>query len=280
MKNKPSSAQIERLKYIDNLLFFQGFFARLDLINRFRISPAAATKDILRYSELAPSNLTYDVRNKHYVEGKDFKKQCYVDRNSFDRCPVYEIPRLYSFDDPEYMKKIRCISKAIQNTQVIEINYSSVSGGRSRRKVIPVALADNFIRWHLRAYDRKREKFADFVIERIFFVKILNNELIEEHERSEKDDAWHSTVILKIAPHPKNLADSQSFETGEIREVHIRSAMAGYFLRLWNVDCSPDSRLTGQEYQYKLSNLDEVSKSTDLSIAPGYTCPATSRLPG
>ena len=52
--------------------------------------------------------------------------------------------------------------------------------------------------------------------------------------------------------------------------VEIRAAMAGYFLRLFNVDCSPDARLRGKEYQYVLANMAEVAEVADLTLAPGY----------
>lgn len=52
--------------------------------------------------------------------------------------------------------------------------------------------------------------------------------------------------------------------------VKIRAAMAGYFLQLWKVDCSPDARLRGKEYQYVLENMAEVAKVADLRLAPGH----------
>ena len=56
----------------------------------------------------------------------------------------------------------------------------------------------------------------------------------------------------------------------DIHRVRIRAAMAGYFLQLWNVDCSPDANLKGKEYQYVLANVAEVAKVADLGLAPGY----------
>ena len=56
----------------------------------------------------------------------------------------------------------------------------------------------------------------------------------------------------------------------DIHSVRIRAAMAGYFLQLWNVDCSLDVSLEGKEYQYVLANVAEVAKVADLGLAPGY----------
>ena len=39
---------------------------------------------------------------------------------------------------------------------------------------MPLALADNGHRWHLRAFDRLRQRFADFVLTRITRVELLD----------------------------------------------------------------------------------------------------------
>ena len=151
------------------------------------------------------------------------------------------------------------------------IAYTSAAGGSNSRQIIPVAFADNLLRWHLRAYDRKRQKFVDFVLARIGRVRLIEHDGIEHHEHPDNDKQWHSFVDLKIKAHPHNLVDADSFDMGKnIRCVRIRAAMAGYFLRLWNVDCSQDTKLRGKEYQYYLENMSEVAELADLELAPGY----------
>ncbi len=123
----------------------------------------------------------------------------------------------------------------------------------------------------MRAYDRKREKYVDFVFARIRKVNLIKHDAIEHHEHPDNDKQWHSFVELKIKAHPHNLVDTQSFDMGnDIHCVRMRAAMAGYFLKLWNVDCSQDASLRGKEYQYMLENMTEVSEVADLELAPGY----------
>jgi hypothetical protein len=55
----------------------------------------------------------------------------------------------------------------------------------------------------------------------------------------------------------------------------VKAALAGYVLRRWNVDCSSDHGLEGQEYHLycknikSLKDLRELDIST-LALAPGF----------
>ena len=49
----------------------------------------------------------------------------------------------------------------------LQVTYLSVNSGPAKRVIVPVALADNGLRWHVRAYDRQRKRFSDFVLTRI-----------------------------------------------------------------------------------------------------------------
>ena len=270
-KNKGLSvAQREKLAFVERLAYFHGIVNREDILNRFGISAASATNILSVYSQMAPQNLSYNIRLKGYEIGKSFKPIFDV-RMLIERIPVYTMPKLHDPDDNKAIERIAALSRAIQRTQSLTITYSSASSGTSTRQIIPVAFADNYLRWHLRAYDRKREKYADFVFRRIHEVSQIERDTIQEHEHPKNDKQWHSFIDLKIKAHPHNLTDAKSFTMNKkFYGVRIRAAMAGYFLQLWNVDCSPETRLRGKEYQYALENLTEVSAVADLGLAPGY----------
>src|SRR5690606_4615487 len=53
--------------------YFLGDIGRSDLVERFGIGEAAATRDITLYRELAPSNLHYDTKLKTYLISDSFK---------------------------------------------------------------------------------------------------------------------------------------------------------------------------------------------------------------
>ena len=260
----------EKLEFVELLAYFNGFVIRDDITNRFGISPASATNILSRYNQMAPGNLSYNVRLKRYEIGTPFRPIFDV-RMMIERIPVYSMPKLHKPTDSDGIERIAVISRAIQRIQSLTITYSSASGGISTRQIIPVAFADNRLRWHLRAYDRRRAEYVDFVFSRIQKVDPIEGDTIQDHEHPTNDKQWHSIVDLEIKAHPHNLVDVLSFAMGtDSHSVKIRAAMAGYFLQLWNVDCSPDARLRGKEYQYILTNMAEVAKVADLELAPGY----------
>jgi len=181
------------------------------------------------------------------------------------------MPNLITLKSDEDIERIALISRAIQNTQPLKITYTSTSSGEGSREIVPVAFADNLLRWHLRAYDRRRRKFTDFVVARIRKVAQIKRGEVGHEEHPGNDTQWHTFVELKIRTHPHNATEASLLDSGsELRKVKLRSAMAGYFLQVWNVDCSQDARLRGKEYQYALDNIAEVAKNADLTIGPGF----------
>ena len=271
-KDSISRAQLERLKFIEQIVYVQGFINREDLQERFGISAAASTNDLSMYNNLAADNIKYNVRRKCYEIGRPFR-HIFTPDVLYERMPVYTMPKLHQFSVAESLDKISVISVAIQNVRPLQIVYSSASSGTSSRQIVPIAFADNLLRWHLRAYDRKRNKFTDFVIHRIESAKNIRKSNVAEYEHPDSDEEWHRFVELKIKAHPRNLENQDTFEMGhQIREIDIRAAMAKYFLQIWNIDCSPNAILKGKQFQYVLTNVEEVSKVADLTLAPGYAC--------
>ena len=249
-QKKLPAAQKERLEFVELLAYFHGTVSRDEIMNRFGISAASATNILSQYSQMAPENLSYNVRLKRYEIGKSFKPVFNV-RVLMERIPVYTMPQLHKPADNDVIERIALISRAIQRTQSLTITYASASSGRSSRQIVPVAFADNWLRWHLRAYDRKRERYIDFVFRRISKVSPIEGDTIQEHEHPDNDKQWHSFIDLKIKAHPHNLADVQSFTIGtDIHSVRIRAAMAGYFLSALERRLFPGASLKGKEYQY------------------------------
>ncbi len=258
-------AQVEKLQFVEHLAYFHGSVNREDLINRFGISKASATNVLSTYNRMAPENLRYNISLKRYEISNAFKPVFNV-RKLIERIPVYTMPKIHRPADDAVIEKIALISRAIQRVQSLTITYASSSSGISTRQIVPVSFADNTLRWHLRAYDRTREKYVDFVFARIQKVNLMKHDVIEDHEHPKNDKQWHTYVELKIKAHPENLVDDQSFDmgTGTHHSVRLRAAMAGYFLKLWNIDFSQDAGSTGREYQYLLANMTDVSKVADL----------------
>jgi predicted DNA-binding transcriptional regulator YafY len=130
------------------------------------------------------------------------------------------------------------------------------------------------LRWHVRAYDRKREHFTDFVINRIVKAKLLNESAIPANETKDADIQWNRIVEMHLVPHPRlEYPETIEYEYGMqhgVLKVNVRAAVAGYVLRRWNVDCSENHALTGAEYHLWLKNRQTLYGVENLVIAPGY----------
>ena len=72
-----SYATRERLAYIDFRLYFFGEIGRPDLIKRFGMASAGATRDLALYREIASQNIEFDGSNKIYrSEERRVGKEC------------------------------------------------------------------------------------------------------------------------------------------------------------------------------------------------------------
>ena len=286
MLDNISFAQRQRLAYIDFCLLFKGAIYRQDLINRFEVGLSAGSRDFNLYKELAPENLDYDSSGKRYYQTAQFKPLFEHDAqrtltklandisDGFDAIgdmhfPV-EAPSSLNIPDIFIVAKL---VQAILNNKVVSVIYTSLSSGSNARELVPHAIVDNGLRWHVRAYDRKSNSFRDFVLTRISKVTLKQSPAAEE--RSEQDAEWHRMLPLQLVPHPKNVSFPTAIEMDYGMEnsqllINVRAAMAGYLLRRWNVDCTERATLKGAEYQLWLQNRFTLNNVENLAIAPGY----------
>lgn len=282
-----TQAQRERLFHIDFRLRFLGTVSRLALVERFGIKAAASTRDLALYKKLRAANLQYDARAKVYVATEAFQPLfahsasqvlTALSRGLGDDFVGIQHALLAS-DLPTQLNLpqleiLAAVSRAINRRRVLNIVYRSLSRGLGERQIIPFALVDNGLRWHVRAYDRKRARFADFVLSRIVEARDETSAVTEPHERKEADIQWNRVVELHLVPHP-SLAHPETiaFEygmTSGLLKAQVRAAVAGYVLRRWNVDCTADHSLKGAEYHLWLSNLPTLYGVENLAIAPGF----------
>ena len=289
-----SHAQRERLAYIDFRLYFMGEVGRPDLASRFGVAPAAATRDLALYREVAPQNIEFDGSNKIYRIGKAFTPL-------FDHAPQRVLSALsLGFGDGvngESLPMLPCespaalssprmdvlapICRAIHAKRPVAIRYHSMSSGESERVIVPFALVDTGLRWHIRAFDRKRGEFRDFVVTRIEAPTLVDEEP-KANERPDNDIQWTRIVELDFVPHPR-LARPEIIKMdygmtdGSIR-MRVRAAVAGYMLLRWSVDCSSDHSLKDEQYRLWLSDPLALYGVENAKLAPGYQAPAAKTL--
>lgn len=288
-----SHAQRERLAYIDFRLYFFGEIGRPDLASRFGVAPAGATRDIALYREIAPQNIEFDGSSKVYRIGKQFLP-------IFEHAPQRVLSSLAlgfgegvsgvsqpllpcesptALSNPK-MDVLAPICRAIHARRPVAIRYHSMSSGESERVIVPFALVDTGLRWHVRAFDRKSSEFRDFVVTRIEAPTLLDDEPLS-NERPDNDIQWTRIVELDFVPHPRLsrpeiIRMDYGMKDGSIR-MRVRAAVAGYMLLRWSVDCSPDHRLTDEQYRLWLSDPLALYGVENAKLAPGYQAPTSQK---
>tara|TARA_R110001592_G_scaffold336271_2_gene621732 strand:- start:1218 stop:2090 length:873 start_codon:yes stop_codon:yes gene_type:complete len=279
--------QKQRLAYIDFKLLFSGWVSRNEIVNRFELGLAAASRDIALYKEHAPANMEYDNVNKKYLIKSSFKPLFTHDprktlvklsnqiTDGFDAIgditfPV-EAPSQLNIPDIFIVARL---SQAIINRKAVSIIYTSLSSGSGARELVPHSIVDNGLRWHVRAFDRKSKSFRDFVITRISKVTI-QQQILDPQEDKLEDHQWMRMMPLELIPHPNNVKFPTAIELdygmeNKVLELNVRAALVGYLLRRWNVDCTETASLQGAEYQLWLQNTQTLYGAENLAIAPGY----------
>lgn len=277
----------DRIAHIDFTLLFKGEAVRADLVDRFSIAAAQATKDFTMYRELAPSNIEYDQKLKLHKRGEAFEplfdydvvrtlatiSQGYGDGFTGKVKPPLACEAPYHLNKPN-LSIVAKVTEAIHKGKALSITYVSLSSGETTREIVPHTLVDNGLRWHVRGFDRKHAEFRDFVLTRIKAAVVLEDSRLSEAELETQDRQWNRFVELELVPHPR-IEHSEAIEldygmTGGMMKVEIRAATAGYLLRLWNVDCSETACLSDSHCQLALNNRAALYGVQNLAIAPGY----------
>jgi WYL domain len=238
----------------ERLAFFTGELRRDDIEARFDIKPAAVSRDLSLYRAIALSNLNYDQASRYYRPNSNFK-------------PIHEFhPKrvlawlLQGFGDgldlglrqaapceghgqlvkPD-IAVLETIARSICARKALRVNYLSLSSGTKKREIVPVALADNGPRWHVRSFDRERQRFSDFVMTRIANAAEIDRE-VSERELLTADEQWARMVDIEIVPHPgiqwPNAVVADYGVEGEVLKIKTRAALAAYVLRRWFMDSS------------------------------------------
>jgi len=273
MREKRNQAFInERLWYIDWLLMMRGWFSRTDIMNKFKIQGAAASRDISRYKDIKDDNLflnhsikRYEVSRENFkpineINGEDiFSRLTDFDESLFlgaDGALVETIPSLTNVT-----MGIVGITQAILNNNVISISYCSMSSGNSIKKIAPHSMFYNDLKTYVRCYDLKRSKFLDLVVGRIDSIISDNGKALPFMVKS-NDHEWNDFIELHLVVHPKvkhKEAIERDMQMVDGRKnVKVRKSLSQYWLRRWCVDCSSDASIKDGAYQLFLENNEVI----------------------
>jgi hypothetical protein len=290
-----SQNQRERLNYLEFRLYFTGQISRADLIQRFGISEAAATRDLAIYRDEAAENLEFDTVTKIYRISKSFALSYLksIDPKQLLRALVHGIGNDFG-TEPESLVPcelpsrlqapsadvLASVSRAICQKAVLRIEYLSDSGNHGPREIVPFSFVGTGLKWLVRAYCRRKGIFCDFIVNRIKHAEVVWDAKPLPAEDKENDDEWNRMLKLELIPHPKASPEkkamiAQEFQMSDgVHVLRVRAALAGYVLRLWSVDCSPTQRL--ELFPLCLRNLMALHDVDNALLAPGYERPASS----
>jgi hypothetical protein len=278
----------ERLVFIDFRSFFLGELRRSDLMTRFGIGTAAATRDIAYYRNVLKGKIKLDPATKAYQPSHNFTPVFEHDvsraltalSRGFGERGTNRSRALLPCETPPDLcipkvEILATITRAIYRKNPARIRYSSFTSGESLREIVPFALANNGTRWHVRAFDRRRKQFIDFVLTRVHEADELLGGATEEQELPEHDIEWTRVLELELVPHPKEeypeIVAMDYKMKGGVLKVRVRAALASYLLRQWIVDCSQDHSLTETEYRLWLRNAPILYGVANAQLAPGYS---------
>lgn len=288
-----SHSQRERLAYIEFRLYFMGEIKRADLSHRFQIASAAATRDFALYKELAPENLVLDGTTKSYRIATNFAaifshprervltalSQGFGEGVGEPTGPLIPCEMPSTLNCPD-LNVLAAVSRAINLKRPISVRYYSKNSGLATREIVPCALVDSGLRWHVRAFDRKNATFGDFVLTRMVEAVVLET-AAGANELAERDTQWTRIVDLTLVPHPSAkepdvIAMDFGMTNKEVR-IQVRAAMAGYLLRRWFVDCSPNHSINDLACCLWLKDSLVLYGVQSAVQAPGYVSPERSK---
>jgi hypothetical protein len=146
-----SQAQRERLAFVELRAFFTGELRRSDIEARFGIKPAASSRDVVLYREIAPDNLEYDMAWRCYRPSKsfhrvfDFNAESVLARllQDFGDGLDLGLKQAAHCEDPGQLTRpdlrvLGAVTRSMRARRAIRMSYLSLSSGNKRREVVSV----------------------------------------------------------------------------------------------------------------------------------------------
>ncbi len=250
--------QRQRLAFIEARLFWDGALQRADILAKFDVSMVQVSADLALYRKLAPGNLAYDPRRKHFVAAKAFQAifivpspqvwlsealaAADVAQDHPDFLPLASLPVP---DRQIGLAPFRALVAATRAQQSLEILYHSMNPHRAGpiwRRITPHAFATDGLRWHVRAFCGIDRNFKDFLFSRIEQAR----DVAAPDAKPSDDTAWNSLFNVELVPNP-GLTVSQrgmierdyAMHDGQ-RSIQVRRALLYYFEKRLRLDLPPE----------------------------------------
>lgn len=211
-------AQRQRLQYIESVVYWEGIVGRPRISRIFDVSENHITQDFALYRRTFPGNLDYDISARTYRPGKRFRPKIgtgssdeylsllrtFVEGHSTAVLPAIGdgvvavgLPMPKAVIDTAVLREI---TRSLRQGHGVRIRYQSMSHAVPRERLIwPHALVFAGLRWHVRAYDSLRERFADFVLHRILSARAISDKC---PSAPSNDEDWGQEECVEVIPSP------------------------------------------------------------------------------
>jgi hypothetical protein len=275
----------DRYRFIDFLLLFKGRLSRSELVKRFAIGEATASRTISGFLKVYPDVVEYLGPRKGYAVKKGFSPA--YQHNAKEGLRYIASGVLHQTIEIECygathhnlqrqldVECVSAITRAIISQHEVSIQYVSATSGAKTRSVVPHAVFTAGGAWYFRAYDVSTYEFKTFKFTRLAAAYTIGKAESAKH-LSKRDDAWYRMRIVKLTPHPRNPSpDAQwldlDVKDGHVKELLVSEACLGFVLTDLRVDCSKGNKLGCYEYPLVLKNREELKGIDSMSIAPGF----------
>ncbi len=249
----------QRMEFIEFRLYWEGAINRSDLIDQFGVSVPQASNDLTAYRQMAAENVTYDLSAKSYVPTPAFRPK-FLKLNpdrylaqlkalsdgildtadtwlaSQPDTGVLPIPNRRT--DPSVLQ---AVLMAVRRKGGVRIEYQSTSPENPDpiwRWISPHAFGFDGLRWHVRAFCHRDNRFKDFILGRC----LAAGEQGPSAAAAKEDWQWQTFFQVVLQPNP-DLTDGQRRAvaldynmTDQKITVPVRFALLYYFYKRLRLD--------------------------------------------
>lgn len=248
-----------RLELIEFRLFWEGGVNRSDIVEQFGVSVPQASKDLALYQDQAPHNLRYDRSQKRYFAATKFRPK-FITLNADAYLGNLATRQLSAESDgvalaavapiadrlPIPQRRIdadvlRSILGCVREKRSLEILYQSMSEKRPEpmwRRISPHAFASDGLRWHVRAYCHRDDKFKDFILSRCQDTRSPDT----PGALPSDDLQWATYFSVALRPNPRLSVSQQEIVAEDFAMVDgeavvpVRRALLYYFSKRLRFD--------------------------------------------
>ncbi len=262
--SKPlSQSQRQRLRFIESCLLWEGLLQRKDICEAFGLTLNHVTRELTAYRKQHENNLVYDPEMRAWRIGPDFKP-AYATGDADEYLAMLHAyalsgeasvmvtagPTVKAEALPPVAGKIdravlKDVIRGLRRNHGVVVKYQSFSDPEpTERTLWPYGLVFANERWHVRAYDSRKQRFSDFVLARILKARRATESAAIASAEQDRD--WQTRVAIDVVPAAGLSASQQAVvarEFGMRRQgelwcwkVSMRQCLVKYFLLVHRLD--------------------------------------------